>query len=117
MATPAPTIIELKTSFLRSQILLLSQPLKPSSEFLISISEAENALRQEAIDEALYKLNGLLKKHIKLSYGPQALRHVAEQVDSLYWNAGEGAVHGAGEEWAERGVDLREPPLFQSIVG
>lgn len=108
MTTSAPTIIDLKTSFLRSQILLLSQPLHPSPEFLTSISGEENALRQKSIDEALYKLNGLLKKHNKLSYGPQALRHVAEQVDRLYWNSGERGAVGEGEEWAEKGADLRE---------
>ena len=108
MTTSAPTIIDLKTSFLRSQIILLSQPLQPSPNFYTQISAEENALRQKNIDEALYKLNGLLKKHNKVSYGPQALRHVAEQVDRLYWNTGERGVKVPGEEWAERGADLRE---------
>lgn len=110
MTSSAPTIIDLKTSFLRAQILSLSQPLKPSTAFIDSnISAEENALRQKAIDEALYRLNGLLKKHNKLSYGPQAQRHVAEQVDRLYWNAGERGVNtlGLGEEWGERGSDYR----------
>jgi hypothetical protein len=105
-----PTIIDLKISFLRTQILALSQPLRPSSTFT-SISTEENTLRQKAIDDALLKLNGLLKKHNKLAYGPQATRHVAEQVDRLYWNSGERGVNvggGEGEEWVERGVDLRE---------
>lgn len=112
-SSKTPTIIDLKTSFLRSQILGLSTPLKPSQDFLSSnISDEENALRQKAIDEALLKLNTLLKNHNKAAYGPQALRHVAEQVDRLYWNAGERGVNGGalaeGEEWAERGVDFRE---------
>jgi hypothetical protein len=111
MTSSAPTIIDLKTSFIRAQILSLSQPLKPSATFTDSnISAEENALRQKAIDEALYRLNGLLKKHTKLSYGPQAQRHVAEQVDRLYWNAGERGVNtlGLGDEWAERGSDYRK---------
>lgn len=108
MASNAPTIIDLKARFLRAQILALSQPLRPSSSFQPSTSEEENALRQKSIDEALHKLNGLLKKHNKLSYGPQAQRHVAEQVDKLYWGAGERGVNVFGEEWAERGTDLRE---------
>jgi hypothetical protein len=107
MTTNAPTIIDLKTTFLRAQILSLSQPLRPSPSFQSTISAEENNLRQKAIDEALHKLNGLLKKHNKLSYGPQAQRHVAEQVDRLYWNAGERRVNVA-EEWAEKGVDYRE---------
>jgi hypothetical protein len=103
-----PTIIDLKTTFLRSQILALSQPLRPSQDFLTSNTTAEeNALRQRAIDDALYKLNGLLKKHNKLAYGPQATRHVAEQVDRLYWNAGERGFGIGGEEWSEMGCDYR----------
>jgi hypothetical protein len=108
MANNAPTIIELKTRFLRAQILALSQPLQPSASFKSTISDEENTLRQKSIDEALHKLNGLLKKHNKLSYGPQAQRHVAEQVDKLYWGAGDRGVNVFGEEWAERGTDLRE---------
>ena len=102
----APTIIDLKKHFLRTQILQLSQPLRPSQDFLASnTSAAETALRAKAIDDALHKLNAQLKKHNKLAYGPQATRHVAEQIDRLYWNAGERGVDGGGEEWCERGVD------------
>jgi hypothetical protein len=109
MATSTPTIIDLKLQFLNSQILALSSPLSPSDTFLDSNSSAEeDALRQKAIDEALHKLNGLLKKHNRLAYGPQAKRHVAEQVDRLYWVAGERGAHGVGEEWAEKGTDYRE---------
>jgi Kinetochore complex Fta4 of Sim4 subunit, or CENP-50 len=109
MATSAPTIIDIKLQFLTSQILALSSPLSPSSTFLTANSSAEeNALRQKAIDEALQKLNGLLKKHNRLAYGPQAKRHVAEQVDRLYWVAGDKGVSGEGEEWAQRGTDYRE---------
>lgn len=115
MTTSAPTIIDLKISFLRSQILLLSQPFHPSTKFLTSVSEEENALRQKNIDEALYKLNRLLKQHNKLSYGPQALRHVAEQVDRLYWNAGKRDVVGACEQWAEKTIDLREDHIIEQL--
>jgi hypothetical protein len=112
MASSAPTIIDLKLQFLNSQILALSNPLSPSSTFLDSNSSTEeNTLRQKAIDEALHKLNGLLKKHNRLAYGPQAKRHVAEQVDRLYWVAGDRGVHGGGEEWAEKGTDYREPGI------
>jgi hypothetical protein len=105
MTTNTPTIIDLKTSFLRTQILALQKPLRPSSDF--SISDEENALRQKSIDDALNKLNGRLKKHNKVAYGPQAQRHVAEQVDRLYWNAGERGVVGDMEDWMSRGADYR----------
>lgn len=52
----------------------------------------------------------MLKSHNRLAYGPQAQRHVAEQVDKLYWNAGERGIvtTGVGEEWAERGSDYSQ---------
>lgn len=103
----APTIIDLKISFLRAQILALSKPLRPSPDFETSISDEENALRQKSIDDALAKLNGLLRKHNKVAYGPQAQRHVAEQVDRLYWARGERGVTAGVEEWAARGSDYR----------
>jgi hypothetical protein len=110
-SSDAPTIIELKLSFLRGQILLLSQRLRPSGTSLRRASDDEVELRQKAIDDALQKLDGLLRRHNRLSYGPQAQRHVAEQIDRLYWEAGErggGWQGGMGEEWAERGADLRK---------
>lgn len=59
------------------------------------------------------RVNALLKKHNKLFYGPQATRHVAEQVDTLYWAYGEpsASLSGGvlpGEEWRDRGEDLSE---------
>ncbi|TGO29671.1 hypothetical protein BPAE_0012g00250 [Botrytis paeoniae] len=107
METSDPTIIDLKSSFLRAQIFALSQPFQPSQEWQDSISEEENTLRQRAIDEALFKLNTILKQHNKISYPPQAQRHVAEQIDQLYWAAGERDVNVNGEEWSEKGADYR----------
>ncbi|CZT41239.1 uncharacterized protein RSE6_00960 [Rhynchosporium secalis] len=118
MASNAPTILELKTSFLRAQILALSQPLRPSANFTASnTSDEENALRQKSIDDALLKLNNQLKQHNKLAYGPQVQRHVAEQVDRLYWNAGERGVRilGPEDEWAERGSDYRQESVIDQL--
>ena len=42
-----------------------------------------------------------------MAYGPQAQRHVAEQVDRLYWNAGERSIVGDVEDWMRRGADYR----------
>lgn len=110
---PPQTIIDLKSSFLRTQILLLSQPLQPSSAILTTISTSENAVRQKTIDDALLKANALLKRHNKLVYGPQATRHVSEQIDRLYWGGKEGqGWMGGVEEWCRRGEDLREFLIF-----
>ncbi|KAH6683094.1 kinetochore Sim4 complex subunit Fta4 [Halenospora varia] len=117
MANQVPTIIDLKTSFLQTQIRALSAPLNPSQDFLSDpIAAEENTLRQKSIDDALFKLNGLLKKHNRLAYAPQALRHVAEQVDKLYWDSGERGVIGVGgEEWAERGCDIRTESIIEKL--
>ncbi|KAK0109010.1 hypothetical protein ONS96_002845 [Cadophora gregata f. sp. sojae] len=118
MATSAPTILNLKTSFLRAQILALSHPLRPSATFTASnTSNEENVLRQKAIDDALIKLNNQLKQHNKLSYGPQVQRHVAEQVDKLYWNAGERGVRPLGlqDQWVERGSDYTNESVIEQL--
>ncbi|KAG9243895.1 kinetochore Sim4 complex subunit Fta4 [Calycina marina] len=111
-----PTIIDAKISFLRTQILQLSQALRISPQTLNTITTAEdNALRQKAIDEALRKANVLLKRHLKVCYGPQATRHVAEQIDRLYWVAGDASEAGEVEEWCERGVDLRQDGIITQL--
>jgi len=111
MATQ-PTIIELKTAFLRAQIRTLSQPLTPSPTVLTHLTTDEHALRQRNIDNALAKLNAQIRKHNKLAYGPQALRHVADQIDRLYWAAGERDVNVVGLEWVERRADYRLSPFL-----
>jgi hypothetical protein len=103
MATP-PTILDLKLAFLRSQIQALSQPLSVPPNY--HPASNENALRQVSIDAALLKLNEAIKKHSKLVYSGQAQRHVAEQIDRLYWQAGEQDVDT--REGFERGADLSE---------
>ncbi|KAM3076302.1 hypothetical protein ACMFMG_006194 [Clarireedia jacksonii] len=115
MASDSPTVIDLKSTFLRAQILALSQPIQPSHDWHTSISEEENTLRQRAIDDALFKLNNTLKQHNKLSYPPQAQRHVAEQIDRLYWAAGERDVIVNGEEWSEKGADYRLASNIESL--
>ncbi len=107
MAAP-PTILDLKLSFLRSQIQALSQPLGlPPNYQPVS---GEQPLRQESIDAALLKLNEAIKKHSKLVYSGQAQRHVAEQIDRLYWQAGERDVDPG--DGLERGADLSEDSFY-----
>ncbi|CAG8949278.1 hypothetical protein HYFRA_00004903 [Hymenoscyphus fraxineus] len=100
---PPPSIPHLKTTFLRTQITTLSTPLRPSSTFLTNNTTKDTPLPQRAIDDAVQKLNILLRKHNKLAYGPQATRHVAEQIDRLYWAA------------AERGVVVATPHLIAQL--
>jgi hypothetical protein len=105
MAEAAPTILDLKLSFLRQQTLALSSPLSVPPTY--APSGEDHALRQRSMDEALFQLNARIKEHAKLVYSMQAQRHVAEQVDALYWLAGERDVTGGVEDGdLERGDDL-----------
>ncbi|TVY14602.1 hypothetical protein LARI1_G007238, partial [Lachnellula arida] len=114
MTSSTPTIIDLKTAFLRTQIQALSQPLRAPSSLPETGEDAP--LRQRNIDDALQKLNAQVKKHNRLVYGPQAMRHVAEQVDRFYWNAGErNVLGGIGEDWAERGCDFRKENIIDQL--
>ena len=111
MAPTPPTIISLKQSFLTTQTRLLSQPLAPSRAWHTSNTttpqnddDADNTpLPPKAVDDALFKLNHRLHQHSRRVYAPQATRHVAEQIDQLYWNAAEAAVRG--DEEGEEGDD------------
>ena len=48
-------------------------------------------LRSKAQYLALMKhsVNRLVRQHVKAAYSSLAVRHVAEQIDKLYWNAAE----------------------------
>ena len=52
-------------------------------------------------------MNSLAREHHKTVYSSQAVRHVAEQIDALYWASGERAVRVADDEALERGTDYR----------
>lgn len=95
MAATPPTVVSLKQSFLTTQTRLLSQPLTPTRAWRTSNSDDPSvALPEKAIDDALFKLNHHLQQHARRVYAPQATRHVAEQIDQLYWNAAEAATQG-----------------------
>ncbi|KAK4104066.1 hypothetical protein N658DRAFT_504865 [Parathielavia hyrcaniae] len=129
MAPDPPTVLSLKQFFLTAQTRLLSQPLSPTRAWHSNNSSNdnnENALPEKAIDDALFKLNHRLQQHSRRVYAPQATRHVAEQIDQLYWNAAEAATSvGGGEEEEEdddetaealnQGADLADPTVIATL--
>ncbi|KAL2159722.1 hypothetical protein VTH06DRAFT_2291 [Thermothelomyces fergusii] len=136
MAPTPPTVLSLKQSFLTTQTRLLSQPLTPSRAWLSSnnnsSSSSENdsdgpPLPEKAVDDALFRLNHRLQQHARRVYPPQATRHVAEQIDQLYWNAaggdaepdagadGVGGGAGAGAEGVRLGADLADPDVIATL--
>ncbi|POS86444.1 hypothetical protein EPUL_001531 [Erysiphe pulchra] len=103
----APTTIELKAEFLRKQIHILSEPLRPTAEFYASRRFTESSLEKKSIDKVLNQLNKRLKRHNNVAYGRRAQRHVAEQVDRLSWDTPSQNQFGREfrEAWAEVGTD------------
>jgi hypothetical protein len=132
MAPTPPTVVSLKQSFLTTQTRLLSQPLAPTRAWRNNNSstntnnetsdETNPPLPDKAIDDALFKLNHRLQQHARRVYAPQATRHVAEQIDQLYWNAAEAASardrsvddgdeEGEAAEALNLGADLGASPF------
>jgi hypothetical protein len=112
MAPAPPTVVSLKQTFLNDQTRLLSQPLSPSPAWLnnnVNNNDPDNpTLPEKAVHDALFKLNHRLQQHARRVYPPQATRHVAEQIDQLYWNAAVAAAEGDEEADADGGDDELE---------
>ncbi|KAL2264838.1 hypothetical protein VTJ83DRAFT_7348 [Remersonia thermophila] len=126
MTSEPPTILTLKQSFLTAQTRLLSQPLSPSPAWLHDNKTSNDpetpSLPEKAVHDALFKLNHRLQQHARRVYPPQATRHVAEQIDRLYWNAAEAAVGGGAEddegedvEALRLGADLTNPSTITTL--
>ncbi|KAF1815618.1 hypothetical protein P152DRAFT_455335 [Eremomyces bilateralis CBS 781.70] len=82
------TVVSVKSSFLRSQTRLLTQPVQPSSRWAERNSKQENNLPDETVRDVLREVNRILRRHNKSVYSSLSIQHVAEQIDKLYWNAG-----------------------------
>lgn len=93
-----PTVISLKASFLSAQTRLLAQPLAPSRAWRDANDEAEDRIPERALDDALLRLNLLLQQHSRRVHALQATRHVAEQIDRLYWDVAERTVEQDGDD-------------------
>jgi hypothetical protein len=117
MAPAPPTVIAIKQNFLTFQTRLLSQPLNPTRVWRTANTNAdEGSLPEKAIDDALFKLNHQIAQHSRRVFAPQATRHVAEQIDQLYWNSAV-AVTAEDEEGEEEGVGVgADLGLFTSPV-
>ncbi|GAW12897.1 hypothetical protein ANO14919_022680 [Xylariales sp. No.14919] len=95
-----PTIIAHKSVFLASQTLQLSQALAPSATWRAANDSAEDGLSARAVDDALFRLNHVLTQHSRRTHAPQTSRHVAEQIEKLFYEEAERALRG-NEEGAE----------------
>lgn len=116
-STGPPTIVSLKQQWLSTQTRLLSTDLAPSKSWrAANDDDKENrtdegrpvGLPDKAVDDAIWALNHSVQQHAKRVYSRQATRHVAEQIDQLYWDASNRAVDRANGEGDENEEDEEE---------
>ncbi|EEQ34231.1 hypothetical protein McanMca71_005020 [Microsporum canis] len=81
------TISEAKLAFLRDQVRVLSAPLEPSPDWREYGPIVEDDIGDKFINEALQKLNTVLKQHNRTVFSTQAIHHVSQQIERLYWNS------------------------------
>lgn len=107
----AKTITEVKAAFIRTQVRLLSAVLQPSQQWRDFADNAEeDNLSDKVIHDVMLKgmiffssgnvqfgrlligssnvsiVNTKLKEHNRSVYSAPSQRHVAEQIDALYWD-------------------------------
>ena len=64
-------------------------------------------------------MNSIIRHHNRTVYSSQTIRHVAEQIDRLYWVSGEPDVHSGevDEGLVGREVDLRDAKYATACYG
>ncbi|EXJ95146.1 hypothetical protein A1O1_00265 [Capronia coronata CBS 617.96] len=87
------SITALKSAFIRSQVRHLSTPLEASTpwrEFATRVGNEGGGvgshLSDKVIEHIVSKVNEKIKHHNRMLYSQQSQRHVAEQIETLYWN-------------------------------
>ncbi|KAK2865171.1 hypothetical protein FQN49_003844 [Arthroderma sp. PD_2] len=105
---PTRTISEIKLGFLRDQVRVLSTPLDPSPDWREYGPLVEDDIGDKVVNEVLQKLNTILKQHSRAVFSTQAIHHVSQQIERLYWNS---ISPELGEESAQqlvidKGADL-----------
>jgi hypothetical protein len=103
MPPTASSIYTSKSNFLASQVRTLSILPQPQLHNLPASGE-HGDLPSSVLQTVYYKLSIVARKQHNLIYSAQTLRHVAEQIDALYWE-GEGEEEESGVLRA--GCDLR----------
>ncbi|KAK5072326.1 hypothetical protein LTR70_010443 [Exophiala xenobiotica] len=108
------TLTSSKSSFVTSQIRLLSQPL---------LAPSVNTLPDAATEKLISAINKKITSHNRLHFGLESQRHVVEQIDGIYWRdvlAGGLPVRKA-ETTVKRDVDFTEsgkaiPKQWEDVV-
>lgn len=127
--TTFASVYELKSGFISSQVQILGSVPNPCRDWQEVFAKSEHGdLPKCVLTQVYYKrlsesfqptflysslscqVNVVARKHQKVVYSAQALRHVAEQIDALYWEQSDG-FEGAPprqEEVLRCGVNLQD---------
>ncbi|KAF9883732.1 hypothetical protein FE257_003024 [Aspergillus nanangensis] len=103
------TISEVKSSFIRAQVRILSERLEAPEDWRSYATEpGEDDLGDKVVGDVLQKLNASLRQHNRIVYSSQATQHVAQQVASLYWSSVIQATRDQNslERGVQKSVDL-----------
>ncbi|KAG5293026.1 hypothetical protein I7I48_05289 [Histoplasma ohiense] len=102
------TITEIKSSFVRNQIRILSVALTPSEDWHDYGPASEDNIPDKIVEDVLQKFNAILKKHNRAVFSSQAIHHVARQIENLYWNSIDPETGGELSQGLviEKGTDL-----------
>ncbi|KAF5014834.1 hypothetical protein F66182_14045, partial [Fusarium sp. NRRL 66182] len=111
------TISEIKTSFIRTQIRILSSSIAPQEGWRDFAPDTEDDLNDKVVDEVLQRLNTTLKQHNRVVYSSQAIQHVARQIESLYWESVKGEILGPSQNstGVEIGSDLSNHSMIEKL--
>lgn len=102
-----------KLNFLNSQTRLLSAPLQPSIH-----TTTQPLLTNPQLTSLLTRINTKLKAHSRTTFTSQSNRHVAEQIDNLYWNevnSSSTRQEGKNATVVERDADLSHTEVANSL--
>ncbi|KAL3480291.1 kinetochore Sim4 complex subunit Fta4 [Aspergillus californicus] len=114
------SISELKSSFIRAQVRILSESLEAPEDWRSYAAEpAEEGLSDKVVGDVLQKLNAALKQHNRIVYSSQAIQHVAQQITTLYWSSVSQATRElvSLEGGVDRTVDLSSHPNITQLPG
>ena len=130
MAKDVISITSTKSSFLTSQTRLLSAPLQLSAQYRSSLYSSDSALSSKAVSDIVAKTNDRIHAHNRQVFSAQSIRHVAEQIETLYWNEAKEDLRadtdGLGEggyvavekdvELSEGGIEVLPEELEEALL-
>ncbi|KAK5048046.1 hypothetical protein LTR84_006236 [Exophiala bonariae] len=112
------SITATKAAFIRSQLKYLSAPLQPSTAWRDFAPEpGDGQLNDKAIQDIVSKVDDKIKAHHRMIFSTQSQRHIAEQIEALYWNKATAEQDRAEIDTVaiRREVDLTETATIESL--